>query len=327
MKKKLLCAFLVFVLAMGLTVTAFAAGIPFVDVPADAWYYQDVATAYESGLINGRDETHFAPDANLTYAEAVKLAACMNEQYYFGEVDLGGSDPWYQAYVDYCYAEEIISEYYPWNEPASRAGFVEIFAHALPEDALSPRNDIADGSIPDVDMNHPQAAEIYLLYRAGILTGSDPYGTFHPNDNIRRCEVAAILTRMMDDSARKDVTLGGAPAPDGGQNTDITFLVGTWESGGDDGNGNYNPVFETLEIDNAGNWSYTEQITVGAEETFEYSGTIVPDAREPYAFYAVSYNDDTSFFFKFIPANENDFGCDAILWNVGESESTLLRQA
>ncbi|MBQ3929114.1 MAG: S-layer homology domain-containing protein, partial [Clostridia bacterium] len=49
---------------------------------------QDVASAYESGLINGRDETHFAPDANLTYAEAVKLAACMNQMYYYGYVDL-----------------------------------------------------------------------------------------------------------------------------------------------------------------------------------------------------------------------------------------------
>ena len=66
MKKKLLCVFLVLILALGLTTTAFAAGIPFKDVPASAWYYQDVAAAYEGGLINGRDETHFAPDANLT---------------------------------------------------------------------------------------------------------------------------------------------------------------------------------------------------------------------------------------------------------------------
>ena len=56
-------------------------------------------------------------------------------------------------------------------------------------------------------MGDQNAAEIYEFYRAGILTGMDPSGTFAPNSNIKRSEVAAILIRMFDVSARQAVTL------------------------------------------------------------------------------------------------------------------------
>ena len=320
MKKKLLSVFLVLVLALGLTVTAFAATLPFQDVPANAWYYPDVATAYESGLINGRDGTHFAPDDNLTYAEAVKLAACMNQMYYYGYVNLESTGSiWYQEFVDYCYAEDIIFKDYYWNQPATRAGYVEIFAHALPEDALYARNDIADDTIPDVGMNHPQSAEIYLLYRAGVLTGNDKSGTFDPSANIKRCQVAAILTRMMDESARKDVTTG-APAPDVDRSAEVAALAGTWESDW------IGASCYTLVIDRKGNWTLSELVAVGAvDETFETSGTIEPAAGEPRTFYAIDRANNESFYFKFTPAEENDIGIDSILWSTEYQDIVLLR--
>ena len=49
--------------------------------------------------------------------------------------------------------------------------------------------------------------EIYTFYRAGILTGSDKNGTFYPTNDIKRNEVAAILSRMYDKTARKTVSL------------------------------------------------------------------------------------------------------------------------
>ncbi len=222
--KKTVSVLLALVMTMSLAVTAFAAGLPFVDVPTDAWYYEDVKRAYESGLINGKDATHFYPDANLTYAEAIKLAACMNQLYFNGYVNLestGGA--WYQSYVDYARAQGIISKNYPWDSTASRAGYVEIFAHALPESALQGVNEIPDDVIPDVKMNHPQAYEIYLLYRAGILTGSDSTGTFNPNSSIKRCEVAAILSRMMEPGFRRFFELS-EPETD-----TIDSFIGLWE--------------------------------------------------------------------------------------------------
>lgn len=182
---------------------------PFTDVFPSDWYYSDVKTAYEMGLVNGRTETLFAPKGNMTYAEAIKLAACMHQLYTAGSVTLApGSGKWYDPYVQYAKAQGILTGDRDWNAPATRAGYVEIFAAALPAEAFAVKNSVADGAIPDVPMSHPQAAAIYKLYRAGILVGNNSKGTFAPDNNISRAEVSAILTRMMVPDARKSVTLG-----------------------------------------------------------------------------------------------------------------------
>ena len=182
----------------------FAADLPFKDVAADAWYYSDVKGAYETGLINGMTDTTFEPESNMTYAQAVKLAACKNQKYSTGSVTLAnGSPDWWDSYVAYAKEKNIINKDYDWNSNATRAGYVEIFAKALPDEALKSKNSIADGYIPDVGVTHPQGTAIYQLYRAGILTGMDEKGTFEPDNNIKRSEVSAILTRISSFGSRR----------------------------------------------------------------------------------------------------------------------------
>lgn len=184
----------------------------FTDVAADAWYYDDVNKACKMELVNGRSETVFAPEGHLTYAEAVKLAACMNQKYNDGKVTLkNGSPNWYDSYVKFAKEKGIIDRDYDWNAEATRAGYVEIFAKALPDEAFSAAFEMGDPmlewEIPDVSFDHPQAEAIYKLYRAGILNGNDEKGTFEPDTSIKRCQVAAILTRMMDPQSRVKVSL------------------------------------------------------------------------------------------------------------------------
>ena len=186
----------------------------FTDVKPDSWYYEDVDNAVRLGIINGKTETTFAPDDNLTYAEAIKLAACMYQLYKDGSVYLvPGGNPWYQIYVDYAKDHGIITENFFYkvsniNEKATRAGYMEIFANALPDEALIGINNVPDGSIPDVPMVHESSIGIYKLYRAGILTGVDAKHNCKPEDNIKRCEVAAIITRMMDETKRVKFSMG-----------------------------------------------------------------------------------------------------------------------
>ena len=159
--------------------------------------------AWEQGLINGKTATLYAPDDNLNYAEAVKLAACMHQLHTTGTVTLANGSPnWYDSYVTYAKNNGIINKDYTWNAQATRAGYMEIFANALPASALAAINTVPDGSIPDVPMTHPQAAAIYKLYRAGIVQGVDAAHNCDPTSNIKRSEVAAILTRMMNETAR-----------------------------------------------------------------------------------------------------------------------------
>lgn len=91
------------------------------------------------------------------------------------------------------------------NAPISRAKFVHIFYGAT--NSYKVLNQVADNAVSDVKTTDRYGSEIYTFYRAGILTGSDENGTFHPTSSIKRSEVATILTRMYDASQRQIITL------------------------------------------------------------------------------------------------------------------------
>ena len=175
---------------------------PFVDVKKDAWYHDEIVEAVYTGIINGKSETIFAPDDLLTYAEAVKLAACMSQVYLNGNVTLTLGTPWYQPYADYCRINNITTKNYYYDANATRAGYMEIFANALPDSAFEDINNIPNGSILDVKTSASYAHYVYKLYRAGIVTGVDALHNCKPDDNIKRSEVAAIISRMMNDDKR-----------------------------------------------------------------------------------------------------------------------------
>ncbi|MFR4239904.1 MAG: S-layer homology domain-containing protein [Butyricicoccus sp.] len=219
MKKRLLSLITAAALMVGMLPAAFAgyenftskttypAG-QFTDVPSTEWYAQNVQAAYEYKLVDGVNATQFKPNSNLTIAQAIKLAACLHSTYVSGSADFDKVRPWYQPYVTYALENGIINTTYAdYDQPSTRAQFASIFANALPEDALTAINNIADGAIADVDMSAGYAADVYRLYRAGVLTGSNNAHDFKPNTNIRRSEVAAIVTRMAKPDLRQSFTV------------------------------------------------------------------------------------------------------------------------
>ena len=105
--------------------------------------------------------------------------------YLNGEVTLSAGDPWYKPYADYCMANKITAREYDYDKNATRAGYMEIFACALPDEAFEGINDIPDGSILDVDTSSTYAHYVYKLYRAGIVTGVDALHNCEPDENIK----------------------------------------------------------------------------------------------------------------------------------------------
>lgn len=185
---------------------------PFTDVPSNSWYYSSVKAAWENDLIDGVTANEFKPNATLTVAQAIKLAAALHQLDRIGEVSLkNGGANWYDSYVNYAVVNGIIEKDYAnytkaqMNAPVTRGEFVHIFHGA--EEAYKAINTVADGAIPDVKTTDKFAAEIYEFYRAGILTGSDVKGTFHADSTIKRSEAAAILLRMFESAERKSITL------------------------------------------------------------------------------------------------------------------------
>ena len=186
--------------------------LPFTDVPQTAWYYESVQSAWAADLIDGVTATKFKPDDTLTVAQAIKLAAALYQMEHEGEVTLrNGSETWYDSYVSYAVANGIIEKDYAsytaahMNAAITRAEFVHIFHGA--ESTYKAINQVADGAIPDVKSGDAFASDIYEFYRAGILTGSDAKGTFHPASSIKRSEVATILLRMFEAAARVSIDL------------------------------------------------------------------------------------------------------------------------
>ena len=224
MTKKIIC--LIITIAMVLTmmpamaVAANTAGLEnfkkvqtykdgqFTDVKAKDWFAENVEASYELNLMVGKSDKFFDTESNLTVAEAMTIAARLREIYYTGKAEFKQGQPWYKVYTDYCKENKIADPAdYDLNKAITRGQFAEIFSKAFPAEALKKINNVQDNMIPDVSKTDKFSAAIYLLYRAGILTGNDSKGTFASNTNIRRIEAAAITTRMAQPALRKSITL------------------------------------------------------------------------------------------------------------------------
>lgn len=175
----------------------------FPDVVANSWYEANVARAYVLGLMMGTGEAAFSPTKTITVAEVVAVASRIHSIYQTGTDDFTQGEIWYQVYVDYAIENGIIgSNSYPdYTTPATRAMCTAILGAAIPESELQAINNIT--AIPDVTQDSSWGRAVYRLYNAGVLTGTDEYGTFTPANQISRAEVAAIATRIVDTSLRK----------------------------------------------------------------------------------------------------------------------------
>lgn len=174
--------------------------LPFSDVPTDAWYYSYVQTAYDFGVLSGKSETIFDPDAGLTCAEAAKIAAVIhNLNRSDGKVIefQQTGDNWYDVYVDYCYKNEIIEDYiiFEWNKSATRGEMAYMFSRCDTSDYYL--NDVPITDIPDVYDTTPYAYEILDLYNKGIAVGSDEYMAYYPDSQVKRSEAAALISRIL----------------------------------------------------------------------------------------------------------------------------------
>lgn len=203
-----------------LPVTANAAGLSqfskkntyssrqFTDISASAWYYGSVKTCYELGLMDGYTDKTFRPNGKITLAECIVIAARVHNIYRLGRgvFDQSGT-PWYDVPVKYAISSKIIKadDFPSYTANATRAQMAYIFSSPLPESELSAINTLS--SVPDVAPGAQYADSIYLLYRAGVLTGRGDEGYFDPEREITRAEAAAIISRIVVPSARKTFTL------------------------------------------------------------------------------------------------------------------------
>lgn len=170
---------------------------PFSDLSGH-WAEPYAKICVETGLMQGADG-RFAPEAVLTNAEAAAIAARIREVFTGKPIPPAGF-PWYQIYVDYL-AGAGITVLAP-KAYATRWSFFALLSGVLPDSALTPINSIQ--RLPD--SSDPM---VLGFYNAGILTGTDRYGTFEGAAPLTRAQCAAMVARIADPALRKRFTPAG----------------------------------------------------------------------------------------------------------------------
>ena len=182
---------------------SYSVGI-FRDVAEEQWFAPYAKGTFEFGLMLGTyDGTTFEPNKEITVNELITLAARVHNIYYGGSGIFAQGDPWYEIYMRYAVHNGIITngEFTDRSRTATRTEMAYLFAKILPKKEYQEINTVT--RLPDVDENSEHADSIFLLYRAGLVAGTDPSGTFEPNKTVTRAEVAAIITRLVDPAKRK----------------------------------------------------------------------------------------------------------------------------
>lgn len=175
----------------------------FEDVDSSQWFGENVAVAYELGLMKGTGAGSFSPNSNVTLAEAVTLAARIHSIYFTGAEDFfsyGGGN-WYDPYVAYARANGIPNAYADYAQIATREEFVHILARALPREEL----ESVTGQLSFADSAEiTYLDDVDLLSAAGVIHGIRENGQtcFKPHAAITRAEVAAIVGRMVQPATR-----------------------------------------------------------------------------------------------------------------------------
>lgn len=183
----------------------------YADVPTGIWYEENAKLCYETGLITGSG-IGFEPERNMLVSEVAVIAARVREAI-TGEKILyitpkpGQEIPWYQAPVNYLQeaARQSTSSYYgfiDWSnlsKQATRQDFLVFMALAVDghKEEFPAINTIT--ALPDTGSE----TVVLFFYNAGILTGTDKYGTFARDNTLTRAEAAAMISRIARPELRK----------------------------------------------------------------------------------------------------------------------------
>ena len=175
---------------------------------AGVWCEDAVQTVCQTGLMQGRSDGSFNPSGALTGAHIVTICARLYDLLTGGDGTLqepAANQAWYDpAYeslaeaLDYAGGLDALRiNIHPDKYSIRRWQFVELLDQTLTA---------ADVTLPAINqitvLPDTTDTAVLKLCSAGILTGSDRYGTFRGNEYLNRGQAAAILARLADPAQR-----------------------------------------------------------------------------------------------------------------------------
>lgn len=235
--KHIFVPILVFILALGITpFSAFAAQVaspmPFTDVPANHWAYENIATMSQGNLMKGYGNGRFGPNDQFNIDQMCQMIC--NAQGYDTNADYPGvklrdGDQTYWGYnaVNRCLnggylpeqGKEINAETY--SVPCTRELAVYMIVKSLGYNAAvnDPYNSgkpyITEEDIPDFAWVDPQYMDAVAdAYKLELVEGVDATHRFKPKGKMTRAEAATMLLNAGWTEGRPIAVMGEAPSND-----------------------------------------------------------------------------------------------------------------
>ena len=186
--------------------SAFAAEKPFTDVKSGAWYESAVETVYSEGIMEGKAEGKFAPNAQMTRAELVTVLCRLSGEEAEGMGEkLSYTDTkktaWYADSVAWAAECELVTGYpdgsFKPNAPILRQELAKLIVSFLEHMNVTEKGTPLAESFTDTDSFPKWAAEFIEKLRETGLVGGDDSGAFNPKNNASRAEIATVITRLL----------------------------------------------------------------------------------------------------------------------------------
>ena len=190
MKKKFLAILLTVCMVLTMAPAALAASSVFTDVTADDWFADEVAYAYDNGLMNGVTGGEFDPEGTVTRAMMWTVLARLDG------ADTAGSDPWWQAGQQWAMENEISDGTMAENNVEREqmvtmlwryAKYVGLDVTESTELSYSDASDVSEWAV----------SAMQWACSAGVINGMD--GTLQPQGNATRAQLAAVLYRFAEE--------------------------------------------------------------------------------------------------------------------------------
>ncbi len=187
------------VLAAGFT------DVNYTDVKESDYFYTNVLFATEEGIINGIGNNQFNPQGILTVAQAIKISACINANFYEKDMPYDTSEHWADCYYGYVLENGIIKETdfvkADFDKPITRDKLFYIFANTLPDSEYIEINEKENA--PEKTMTD----YVEKLFCAGIVVGNE--NGFELENNITRADTTILISRMCAYSRRQFIEYVG----------------------------------------------------------------------------------------------------------------------
>lgn len=189
-----------------------AGDLPFIDVPAGAWYEDGVRYVYQNGLMAGTSATTFGPDVTTTRGMIAtilwRLEGSPQVDYAMAFDDVAANS-WYAEAIRWAASEGIVSGYGDGRFGPDDIITREQMAAMLYRYAQYKGYDVSVGEDTNIlsytdfeDLSEYAIPAMQWAVGAGIISGTSE-STLGPRGNASRAQVAVILTRYCENVAKQ----------------------------------------------------------------------------------------------------------------------------